>query len=85
MELYTAIFTANKFTARSKTFYTDICPKLLFMIHGPTTSLPVKLKLLPIRARAQLGHYGSPGEVCLPVHAPHLNPGQSIYLLLSTL
>jgi len=48
VELYAAIYAANKFAARSKTFSTDICPKLLAMIQGPTTSLPVKLKLLPI-------------------------------------
>jgi len=48
VELYAAIYAANKFAARSKTFSTDICPKLLVMIQGPATSLPVKLKLLPI-------------------------------------
>jgi len=48
VELYAAIYAANKFAARSKTFSTDICPKLLAMIQGPATSLPVKLKLLPI-------------------------------------
>eukprot|EP00092_Neocalanus_flemingeri_P013580 GFUD01014645.1.p1 GENE.GFUD01014645.1~~GFUD01014645.1.p1 ORF type:complete len:959 (-),score=367.80 GFUD01014645.1:93-2969(-) len=48
VELYAAIYAANKFAARSKTFSTDMCPKLLAMIQGPATSLPVKLKLLPI-------------------------------------
>ena len=37
-----------RFAARSKTFSVDMCPKLLEMITGQATSLPIKLRLIPI-------------------------------------
>ena len=48
VELVAGIFAAKKFAATSGTFATDMCSKLLEMLHNPATSLPVKLKLLPI-------------------------------------
>ena len=38
----------DRFAARSKTFSVDMCPKLLEMITGQATSLPIKLRLIPI-------------------------------------
>jgi len=48
VELEAAIFAAERFSARSKTFSVDMCPKLLDMIKGYATPLPVKLKIVPI-------------------------------------
>ena len=48
VELYAGIFAAKKFSASSKTFSTDMCSKLLEMVHNPASPLPVKLKLLPV-------------------------------------
>ena len=48
MELYSGIFAANKFAATSCSFSTDMCSKLLEMINDPATSVPVKLKLVPV-------------------------------------
>eukprot|EP00090_Calanus_glacialis_P010805 TRINITY_DN19273_c0_g1_i1.p1 TRINITY_DN19273_c0_g1~~TRINITY_DN19273_c0_g1_i1.p1 ORF type:complete len:960 (-),score=369.63 TRINITY_DN19273_c0_g1_i1:206-3085(-) len=81
VELYAAIYAANKFAARSKTFSTDICPKLLVMIQGPATSLPVKLKLLPIfqhmhHSATTAAHVRSACLSMLPLY-----PGQSFLLV----
>ena len=38
----------NRFSARSKTFSIDMCPRLLEMIQGYATPIQVKLKLIPI-------------------------------------
>lgn len=48
VELEAAMYAARRFAARSKTFSVDMCPKLLEMISGQATSLPVKIRLIPI-------------------------------------
>ena len=48
VELLAGIYAADKFAATSKSFSTDMCSKLLEMVHNPATSVPVKLKLVPI-------------------------------------
>jgi len=48
VELEAAIFSAERFAARSKTFSTDICSKLLEMIKGFATPLSIKLKMIGI-------------------------------------
>jgi len=81
VELYAAIYAANKFAGRSKTFSTDICPKLLAMIQGPATSLPVKLKLLPIfqHMHHQATTAAQVRSACLSMLP--LYPGQSFILV----
>ena len=46
--IYFCLMNFNRFAARSKTFSVDMCPKLLEMITGQATSLPIKLRLIPI-------------------------------------
>ncbi|XP_023336904.1 integrator complex subunit 7 [Eurytemora carolleeae] len=48
VEVEAAIFAAERFSARSRTFSVDMCPKLLEMIQGYATPLPVKLKIIPV-------------------------------------
>ena len=48
VELYAGIFAANKFAATSSSFSTALCSKLLEMVNDPATSVPVKLKLVPV-------------------------------------
>ena len=48
VELYAGIHAADKFAATSRTFSTDMSSCVLDMVQDPATSLPTKLKLVPI-------------------------------------
>ena len=83
VELEAAMYAARRFAARSKTFSVDMCPKLLEMITGQATSLPVKLRLIPI-----FQHMHHDAATAAQVRAACLSmlpsyPGQSF--LLTTL
>ena len=48
VELLAGIFAAKKLAATSSTFATDMCACVLERVTNPATSLPVKLRLVPI-------------------------------------
>ena len=48
VELLAGIFAAKKLAATSSTFATDMCACVLDRVTNPATSLPVKLRLVPI-------------------------------------
>ena len=81
VELLAGIFAADKFAATSKSFSTDMCSKLLEMVHNPATSVPVKLKLVPI-----LQHMHHSAETAAQVRSAlvamlPLYPGQALLTL----
>ena len=81
VELYAGIFAANKLAATSSSFSTDMCSKLLEMIQDPATSVPVKLKLVPV-----LQHSHHSAETAAQVRSAlvsllPLYPGQALLSL----
>ena len=81
VELLAGIFAAKKLAATSSTFATDMCACVMERVTNPATSLPVKLRLVPI---LQHMHHSADTAAqvrsCLASMLP-LYPGQALLTL----